>query len=91
MSTAWLPEGSIFSRKLSLKSLGLKFLDSLTWKQTCSRMDAANLVNDCFPEPETPINIEFPRGCIKILRIPMMCLIASSKKTKSILLLDAKL
>ena len=45
-------------------------------------------MRDCFPQPDTPISIAFPRGCLSIRDIRQMWLIASSKNTNSILLLE---
>lgn len=91
VSIASFPEGNIISFNVSRKSDGLKFFDSLIWKYLCDKIDAANFVSVYLPDPDTPISIELPLGCIKILKIAIICRIASSKKTKSILLLDEKL
>jgi hypothetical protein len=44
------------------------------------RMKLHNFVKDYFPDPPTPINIEFPLGCLSTLEILRTCSMASSKK-----------
>jgi len=47
-------------------------------------MKAANLVNDCFPEPPTPTSKMFPDGELITLVILSKWLRASSKMTRFI-------
>jgi len=48
-------------------------------------MKEASLVRDCFPHPETPINIEFPHLWSNTQTILQIWRTASSKKTRFIL------
>jgi len=56
--------------------VGVKLAVTTNYSISKPQMKELNLVNDCFPEPPTPINKSFDPGINKTRQIRVICSIA---------------
>lgn len=81
-----IPALNISSLRKSLNYSVPKFFVISTYLPLYPNIWHESFVSDYLPEPPTPISIMFPLGCLSTLATLTMCSIASSKKTRFILL-----
>lgn len=69
----WTPQDRYNNFKSSRKFATLYERVSVIWNVLYPAMKEANFVSDCFPDPPTPTNMTFPRGCLITREILIDC------------------